>query len=192
MRSRIKQYCTHALTDLTYESTFINTPEHIHLLPSILVPQTSYPLISLNRSNKSNRLPNWSFLLAIKRKLRLPIFNTEQLPKCPCGRIHDAWGDHAFNCKKHNKKQPHNFIRDCWAPALQSALALTGHLAPSSSLEIEKQNLPISDPSARPFDLSFDPDHQPTQEPKRMRSSTSFHLVPVGSLQPQAKPATCR
>jgi hypothetical protein len=54
------------------------------------------------------------------------------------------------------------FIRDCWAPALQPALALTGHIAPSSSLENEKQNIPTSDPFARPFDLSCAPNPQPT------------------------------
>ena len=62
----MKQYCANTLTDLIYETTYNTYPDHTRLLPSILVPQTSYPLISMNRSNERNRLPNWSFLIAIK------------------------------------------------------------------------------------------------------------------------------
>ena len=150
------------MTDLTYETAYYTNNNDLHLLPSILVPQTSYPLISMCRSNPTNRLPNWSFVIALKRKLRLPIFDPTTTPNCPCGIQHDIWGDHIFRCVKHNKIAPHNFIRDNWASALQPALALAGYITPSSQLQIEKDNLNISDTHARPFDISFDPDPSPT------------------------------
>ena len=162
MRSYTKKYCANILTALTYETTVTNTPEHSHLLPSILNPQTSYPLISMNRSTPANRLPNWSFRIALQRKLRLPIYDPTNPPHCPCGITHDAYGDHAFRCKKHNKTSAHHFIRDSWASALQPALALAGYINPNSKLQTETPNLCPSDITARPFDFSFNPDPHPT------------------------------
>ena len=70
IRSNLKKHCTNLLTDLTYKTTILTAPtKHAYLLPSILNPQTSYPLIAMNRSNPNNRLLNWSFLYAIRRKL---------------------------------------------------------------------------------------------------------------------------
>ena len=158
MRSYIKAFCANAMTDLTYESTYYNHNEHLQFLPSLLVPQTSYPLISMCRSIERNRLPNWSFIIAMKRKLRLPIFDNDNTPSCPCGTIHDKWGDHMFKCVKHNKILPHHVIRDSWALALQPALSLAGYISEHSTLQTERCNLCPSDPNARPFDISFDPD----------------------------------
>ena len=134
-RSRIKLHCANAMTDLTYETAYFTSNEHLRILPSILVPKTSYPLVSMCRSIPTNRLPNWSFLIAMKRKLRLPLFDDNNIQTCACGTQHDKWGDHMFNCKKHNKILPHNFIRDSWATALQPALLLAGYISPNSTLQ---------------------------------------------------------
>ena len=158
MRSYIKIFCANAMTDLTNESTYYNNHEHLQFLPSILVPQTSYPLISMCRSIERNRLPNWSFLIALKRKLRMPLFDENNIPTCPCGTIHDKWGDHMFKCVKHNKILPHHVIRDSWATALQPALSLAGYISTHTTLQTERTNLCPSDPNLRPFDISFDPD----------------------------------
>jgi hypothetical protein len=162
MRSRIKQYCANSLEALTYETTFLTAPEHTNLLPSILAPQTSYPLVSMNRSNKNNRLPNWSFDIAIRRKLRLPIYDNTNPPLCSCGKTHDPYGDHTFCCRKHSKLLAHNFIRDNWATNLQPAISLAGYITPTSPLQTERPNLTPNNISARPFDFSFDPDPNPT------------------------------
>ena len=148
MRSRLKKHCAQILTDLTYETTFLTAPEHSHLLPSILTPHTSYPLIDMNRSNPNNRLSNWSFLLATQRKLRLPIYDPTNPPHCSCGITHDPWGDHAFRCKKHNKKFAHNYIRDNWASTLQPALALAGYISPTATIQTETPFLTPNDISA--------------------------------------------
>jgi len=41
---------------------------------------------------------------------------------------------------------------------LQPALATAGYMSPSSTIDIERQDINTSDTSARPFDFSFDPD----------------------------------
>ncbi len=121
-----------------YSLMATSAPEHLHLLPSLLSPQTSYPLVGMNRSNVRHRLPNWALSIALRRKLRLPVYDTSNPPICKCGKQHDCWGDHTFQCKQISKKIAHNIIRDCTATALQPALATAGYLRASSKLEIEK------------------------------------------------------
>jgi hypothetical protein len=157
-RGRIKSFCGELVTNQIYSTMNTDAPEHTHLLPSILSPQTSYPLIGMNRSNPSHRLPNWSFTIATKRKLQLPIFDHNNPPMCKCSRRHDCYGDHMFKCKHISKKMAHNIIRDSWMTALQPALATAGYINQTSKLDKERTDLPISETSARPFDISFDPD----------------------------------
>jgi hypothetical protein len=56
-RKRIKSYCTNHIKNATYHEVCMNAPSHLHLLPSILSPQTFYPLIALCCSKPSNHLP---------------------------------------------------------------------------------------------------------------------------------------
>jgi hypothetical protein len=109
-QDRIESHCGILTTGQIYSMMSIEAPEHIHLLPSILSPQTSYPLVGMNRSNSHHRLPNWAFLIAIKQKLRLPIYNINNCPVCKCNTQHDCWGDHTYNCRKISKKAAHNII----------------------------------------------------------------------------------
>ncbi len=53
-RDRIKAYCTTYLNNATHHEFCTHALEHLHLLPSILSPHTSYPIIALCRSNPSN------------------------------------------------------------------------------------------------------------------------------------------
>jgi hypothetical protein len=100
----------------------------------------------------------------MKRKLRLPIFNPNDLPRCKCGITHDPWGDHTFNCTKTNKKFAHNIIRDSWAEALQPALATAGYIRKTTKLDIERKHIKTRDITAQPFDISFDPDPTTTND----------------------------
>ena len=115
----------------------------------------------MSRSIPSNRIKNWNFRYAILRKLRLPIYDPDNLPICWCGKTHDQYGDHAFCCKENNKKMMHHFIRDGWACALQPALATAGYIHPNAKLVTEKPNLSRSCPGVFPLDLSFDIDPDP-------------------------------
>jgi hypothetical protein len=98
------------------------------------------------------------FLPALKRKLRLPLFDSTDKPFCPCGKRNDPFGDHIFQCRRINKIAAHNFIRDGFATTLGPLLTTAGYLLPNSSVDVEPQLHLPSDPHARPFDLSFNPD----------------------------------
>jgi hypothetical protein len=156
-RSRLKKACGDFTTSQIYNNAKLNYADHLHLIPSILSPQTSYPLAGMCRSNPLHRLPNWSTRIALRCKLRLPLFN-ETPPNCKCGIQHDPWGDHMFNCKKINKKFAHNIIRDTWAEALQPALATAGYIRNTTKIDIERKHIKTRDITAQPFDISFDPD----------------------------------
>ena len=168
-RSRLKSHVTTIVHAELYNHIFAHDPDHFHLLPSILSPTTSYPLIAMSRCPIKNRLTPLSFLLCIRRKLRLPVFppNTP----CTCGHhIHDIFGDHAFCCDKGSKKRAHNVIASEFALALSPALAQAGYLHPNTPLGIESQFHLRSDPTARPFDIFFSPD------------PTSSHVCPFTTI----------
>ena len=115
----------------------------------------------MSRSVAGHRLPNWQFIYSILRKLRLPIYDPDDLPRCWCGKTHDAYGDHIFRCTVGVKHASHNYIRDSWARSLQPVLATAGYIRPTAKLETEKKQLIPFAPGARPFDISLDPDPNP-------------------------------
>ena len=157
-RDNLKIAMGSIMTNQIYSEAIHSNNEHTHLIPSILSPQMSYPLVGMCRSKQHHRMPNWMTELALKRKLRLPIYDPINPPLCKCGSRHDIYGDHAFNCLRISKTQAHHTIRDSWAAALQPALATAGYIRPSSKIDIERRHLLIRDISAQPFDISFDPD----------------------------------
>ena len=149
-RGRLIQHCSHGHVAALYATILRDAPEHVHHLPSILVPQTSHSLIAMSHSVPTNQLANPIFLRALLRKLRLPIFNPAAPPLCWCGQRHDCFGDHAFCCVANNKKMAHNMLRDGFAAALQRPLASAGYILPASKLETEKPNTVPSNPNLGP------------------------------------------
>ena len=118
-----------------------------HLLPGILSTQTSYPIIRMSRNAIKHRLSPLSFLICIRRKLRLPIYPPNT--RCTCGHHdHDVFGDHAFCCDKGSKKCTHNTIATDFATILSPALAQAGYIYPNTKLDIETHLHLRSDPTA--------------------------------------------
>ena len=157
-RDRIRKYCTSYLHNETHHEVSRTAVEHLHLLPSILSPQTSYPLIGMCRSVPSNRLAPWIFDICMKRKLRLPLLPADTPQLCACGTQADKYGDHTFQCKRICKIGAHNNIRNGLPSVLTPALSTAGYILPSSKFSIEPMLHLPSDPNARPFDIAFDPD----------------------------------
>lgn len=116
-RSRTKDYSRSILVGQLYTKVANNAPELLHLLPSILSPQTSYPLVSLCRSNPNNQLPNWATKIALQQKLQLPVFDNRM--QCKCGTTHDPWGNHTFKCR-HISKMPAHTLYTTLGPMLYS------------------------------------------------------------------------
>jgi hypothetical protein len=103
-------------------------------------------------------MPLWIFDICLKRKFRLPLYTTTDTPFRPCGRQVDQFGDHAFQCTRICKIGVHNSIRDSLGPILSPALSTAGYLLPTSNFDVEPMLYLPSDPNARPFDISFNPD----------------------------------
>ena len=159
-RGRLKKHCTHTVKSELYNHIFEHKRADFHLLPSILSTQTSYPIIGMSRSAIKHRLSPLSFLICIRRKLRLPIYPPNT--RCTCGHHdHDVFGDHAFCCDKGSKKRTHNTIATDFATILSPALAQAGYIYPNTKLDIKTHLHLRSDPTARPFDISFNPNPTP-------------------------------
>ena len=101
-RGRFKEATAHYKLNDLYEIMSIEMPDHIHLLPSILSPTTSYPIAGMSRSQTSHRLSPITFTLNMRRKLRLPILPYKC--KCQCNKVYDIYGDHPFNCHRITKE----------------------------------------------------------------------------------------
>ena len=69
-----------------------------------------------------------------------------------------------------DKKRAHNVIAQDFALALSPALAQAGYIHPNTPLTIEPLFHLRSDPTARPFDISFSPD------------PTSSHVCPYTTI----------
>jgi len=130
-RGRLKKHCTHTVKSELYNHIFEHKRADFHLLPSILSTQTSYPIIGMSRSAIKHRLSPLSFLICIRRKLRLPIYPPNT--RCTCGHHdHDVFGNHAFCCDKGSKKCTHNTIATDFATILSPALAQAGYIYPNT------------------------------------------------------------
>jgi hypothetical protein len=137
------------------------SPDLLRHLSEILIASSSYPLISMSRSNKSHRLPSDLFSISLKRKLHLDIYPSSNLPVCICGSTIDPKGSHVFNCKKVSKWGCHNRIRDGLVPILTTVLKTAQVIHPSSTLFTEPSGIIPHIPNCRPFDISFRPDSNP-------------------------------
>jgi hypothetical protein len=146
-----------------------NLASHLHpdiasVLPSLLSPLTSIPLLSLSRCIVTNRIPNQNFRLLLQRKLRIPILPA-QLRHTPCTcRAHtplDPFGDHLFSCTNASKTPIHNLIRNTCFHIL-SKLAPMANIATSpTDIQLEPPNLVPTCPTLRPADIGI---HLPEQQ----------------------------
>ncbi|KAL7544785.1 hypothetical protein ACHAWF_008146 [Thalassiosira exigua] len=125
--SRLKKRASAGLVESVYAEFLAELPQHVHHLPSLLIPGMSAPLVAMCRSVPSHRLPNALFHRMILRKLRLPLFDLAAPPRCWCGKWHDPYGDHIFQCVANNKKMPHNFICDGQVQHMQPLLVTAGY-----------------------------------------------------------------
>ena len=95
-------------------------------LGEILIASTSFPIIHMSRSNPQNRRPNDLFIMSLKRKLHLEIYEPARCPTCICGQVIDPFGKHVFACTKVSKKRPHDSITYHTARVLQQLLVSVG------------------------------------------------------------------
>jgi hypothetical protein len=129
------------------------------LLPSILSPTTGIPLHSLPRRFHDHRIPADRYRLLIRRKLRLPLFDSPLPPRCPfCSKPCDLYGDHLFSCGFSKKFKPslHNHIRDTVFTIIQLLAPLANLVRTKHDVQLEPSQQIPNFPSRRPLDVSVD------------------------------------
>ena len=172
-RSRIKKMVAHHKLYDIYETFYTTDRQSLHLLPSILSSTTSYPLVTMNRSNQAHRLSPTDFQIMARRKLRLAIYPHEVL--CKCKKQHDIFGDHAFFCAKTHKGSTHNIITNKIATALPLAIVEAQISYPFTTMEIEPKLHLNADVLARPMDIAFTPNR--SEHPSSTYTSIGFDIT---------------
>jgi len=127
----------------------------------ILHPNLAQGLLDMPRLDENNRLDNQIFSIMLKRKLRIPLYNTNEQLICPkCKQHFDVYGDHLFKCLKcvKHKKNTHNKWRDdVEKHVMKDILPLVQLIDKPSETENEKEKcIPsLRNTKIKPFDLSF-------------------------------------
>ncbi|KAL7543152.1 hypothetical protein ACHAWF_007330, partial [Thalassiosira exigua] len=118
----------------------------------------------MSRSVPAHRLPKALFHRAMLRNLRLPLYDLANPPRCWCGKWHDPYGDHIFQCVVNNKKMPHNFVCDGQQQHMQLILVTAGYIRSGTKLRRDTPGLVDSNKDLRPLAVSFSIDQSPDAE----------------------------
>jgi len=136
------------------------SPEDVlHAVPGMLLTHMSLPLVSMCRSNIKNRLDNKSFILALKSKLRIPIYPEASRPLCYCGSRVDQHADHYFSCGEWKKTRCSNSFRDTTKFVMKRICPTAQYCTSANNVEREVTNRVTEASSKRPFDWSFTINH---------------------------------
>ena len=114
------------------------------------------------------------FILALKRKLRVPLDSCPR--RCRCTTPMDVYGDHYFKCTKANKGKLHNRIRDTFFAILRHLAPLAGLAASDNHVFLEPLGLLPAHPTRRPADVAIE------ALPNAFRDPISHLLVDVTSV----------
>jgi hypothetical protein len=128
------------------------------ILPSLLSPLTSIPLLSLTRRITTNRIPNSFFRILLQRKLRLPVLPPSLQHKpciCRTKALLDPYGDHFFSCTAISKTPIHNRIRDTCFHILTKLAPLANLTTAPTDVQLEPPNIIPSFPTLRPADIGL-------------------------------------
>ena len=80
-----------------------------------------------------------------------------------------------MSCRSNNKTTTSSSIRDGWATVLQRPVAEAGFIRPSTKLDTKKRGVVKCDPLAKPFDVSFEINPNPSPS-----SRTQYEYKTVG------------
>ena len=131
----------------------------LHAIPGMLQQHMSLPLVSMSRSNIKNRLDNKSFDLALKAKLRIPIYHENSRPLCYCGSRVDCHADHYFKCGEWKKTRCSNHFRDTTKFVMKRICPTAQYCISANNVDRELTNRVKEASSKRPFDWSFTINH---------------------------------
>ena len=160
-----------------YESRRSTFPlSFLQVEPSLRSPLISKALTQLPLNFAAYRTPAYLYVLALKRKLRLPLI-THPTTCAACHKSCDIYGDHTFQCSKNHKTQLHDRVRDSLYVVL-SHLSTYAHLsATDASVVLEPSGLLPQYPTLRPADIAVRPN------PGILKSHTTCLLFDVTAIQ---------
>ena len=155
----------------------------LHAIPGMLQQHMSLPLVSMSRSNIKNRLDNKSFDIALKSKLRIPIYNESSRPVCFCGTRIDCHADHYFSCGEYKKTRCSNKFRDTTKFVMKRICPTAQYCNSANNVERELTNRVKETASKRPFDWSFVINHIKAAELKGSSPLSEIGFDAQSSLQ---------
>ena len=122
-----------------------------HNLSEILIASSSYPILGMSRSIPSHRRPNDLFIINLKMKLYLELFEPSTCPTCLCGATIDVFGMHTFCCRRVSKRMMHDRIRDDTAAVLCKVLKSAQIIGSGSRVDIEPKRTVVELLGLRPY-----------------------------------------
>ena len=155
-RDRLRQAASQRRRATLYR---IARPSLRPLLDEILIPDSSWPIVGMNRSRPQNRRQADLLLINMQMKLHLEIYNPDNLPKCLCGATIDAHSLHTFSCRRVSKKIMHDRINAASREPTETILISAGVLARGSKVTLECKKVLPEMPGLRPLDCSWRPSH---------------------------------
>ena len=184
-RETIKEHAAIKMRKEVLEDENITPFEIRKVLPGILDRRTSMALMTMSRLEERQRIKNNIFTIALKRKLRLKLFDNGQHHICKCTKPIDDYGDHFLGCTVCHKTTASNGIRDGIIHVFQRVLPVAKMIKSTTQVECETHNIVPSLPRLKPFDLSIRLDH--SLDPGAWRvpfSRIGFDVVMIHSTQP--------
>ena len=177
----------HHAGSLYIEHLVADAPDHVfHALPGLLLHHMSLPLVAMSRIDPKHRLDNESFDVALKCKLRLPLYPDASRPTCFCGKKIDQDGDHYFTCGDFKKTRCSAAMRDTTRRVMQRICPTALYCKSKDNVISEKTGLVKGLETKRPFDWSFLINHITASHHKGAShlSEIGFDVTVVGPSNP--------
>ena len=135
----------------------ITRPDLQKDLSKILIASPSYPIIGMCRSNPQNWCAPDLFIINLKMKLHLELYDPTLFPKCRCDKSINVFGVHMFLLCLSLQKVAHDPMVFATAPFIRDILLTTSIITKELVMYIYPKNILANLPGLRPFDSFFLP-----------------------------------
>ncbi len=113
----------------------------LQALPSILEPHSSLPLVAMSLTNRQDRMDSWSFVVAMKRKLRLELWPPTLRSKMHVWMYRQKDRDHIFSYQSFNKTTMSNAIPNGTCKAMKRICVTAQYCNSSDAVDAEKRGV---------------------------------------------------
>ena len=127
------------------------------------------------RSNKAHHTSNDIFMIKLKLKLHIEIFDTRALPTCLYGQASDVFAKHTFFYRRVSKMACHNRIGDNITPIIQQILLSANIISKGTKVYTKPKWRIAGLPSLQPFYIAA-PSKVPTIGSSKPQASNDVAL----------------